>query len=33
MARIKGQASFIKWIPLLLDALRALGGAADDQVV
>ena len=31
MARIKGQASFIKWIPLLLDALRAVGGSAKSR--
>lgn len=31
MARIKGQASFIKWIPLLLDAIRALGGSAESR--
>src|ERR1039457_4898487 len=31
MARIKGQASFIKWIPLLLDALRDLGGSAESR--
>lgn len=31
MARIKGQANFIQWIPLLLDALRALGGSAESR--
>jgi restriction system protein len=31
MARSKGQANFIKWIPLLLDALRALGGSAESR--
>src|SRR4029077_18642331 len=33
MARIKGQANFVKWIPLLLDALRALGGSAISREV
>jgi hypothetical protein len=33
MARIKGQAGFIQWIPLLLDALRALGGSAESREV
>lgn len=33
MARTKGQANFIKWIPLLLDALRALGGSAESRDV
>ena len=31
MARSKGQANFIQWIPLLLDALRALGGSAESR--
>ena len=31
MARDKGQANFIQWIPLLLDALRALGGSAESR--
>ena len=31
MARNKGQANFIQWIPLLLDALRALGGSAESR--
>ena len=29
MARIKGLGTVTKWIPLLLDALRALGGSAE----
>ena len=33
MARSKGQANFIQWIPLLLDALRALGGSAESREV
>ena len=33
MARTKGQPNFIKWIPLLLDALRALGGSAESRDV
>ena len=33
MARTKGQANFIKWMPLLLDALRALGGSAESRDV
>ena len=33
MARNRGQVSFIKWIPLLLDALRALGGSAEAREV
>jgi restriction system protein len=31
MSRVKGQAGFIKWIPLLLDGLRALGGSAESR--
>ncbi len=33
MARSKRQAVFVKWIPLLLDALRALGGSAKSREV
>ncbi len=33
MARTRGKAEFVKWIPLLLDALRALGGSADSRDV
>lgn len=33
MARNKGKAEFVKWIPLLLDALRALGGSAESRDV
>jgi len=33
MARSKEQANFIKWIPLLLDALRGLGGSAESREV
>lgn len=33
MARTSGQASFMKWVPLLLDALRALGGQAGAREV
>jgi len=33
MARTKGKAEFVKWIPLLLDALRALGGSAESRDV
>jgi restriction system protein len=33
MARTKGKAEFVKWIPLLLDALRALGGSAESREV
>ena len=33
MTRSKGQANFIKWMPLLLDALRALGGSAESREV
>ncbi len=33
MARTKSKAEFVKWIPLLLDALRALGGAAESRDV
>ena len=33
MSRNKGQANFIKWIPLLLDALRTLGGSAKSREV
>jgi restriction system protein len=31
MARSKEQGNFVKWIPLLLDALRALGGSAESR--
>ncbi len=33
MARTKGKAEFVRWIPLLLDALRALGGSAESREV
>lgn len=33
MARTKGKAEFVRWIPLLLDALRALGGSAESRDV
>jgi restriction system protein len=33
MSRTKGKAEFVKWIPLLLDALRALGGSAESRDV
>jgi restriction system protein len=33
MAQIKGKTEFVKWIPLLLDALRALGGSAESREV
>ena len=33
MARTKSKAEFVKWIPLLLDALRALGGSAESRDV
>lgn len=33
MARTKGKTEFVKWIPLLLDALRALGGSAESREV
>ena len=33
MSRSKGKAEFVKWIPLLLDALRALGGSAESRDV
>ena len=33
MSRAKGKAEFVKWIPLLLDALRALGGSAESRDV
>ena len=33
MARTKGKTEFIKWIPMLLDALRALGGSAESREV
>jgi restriction system protein len=33
MARTKGQSYFIKWMPLLLDALRDLGGSAESREV
>jgi restriction system protein len=33
MARTSGQASFMRWVPLLLDALRALGGQAGAREV
>ncbi len=33
MARAKGKAEFVKWIPLLLDALHALGGSAESRDV
>ena len=31
MTRSKGQSVFVQWIPLLLDALRALGGSAESR--
>lgn len=33
MARARGKAEFVKLIPLLLDALRALGGSAESRDV
>jgi len=33
MSRNKGSATFIKWIPLVIDALRALGGSAESREV
>ncbi len=33
MSRTKSKAEFVKWIPLLLDALRALGGSAESRDV
>lgn len=33
MARVRGKAEFVKLIPLLLDALRALGGSAESRDV
>ena len=33
MSRTKGKAEFVKWVPLLLDALRALGGSAESRDV
>ena len=33
MARTKGKTEFVRWIPLLLDALRALGGSAESHDV
>ena len=33
MSRSKGKAEFVKWIPFLLDALRALGGSAESRAV
>jgi restriction system protein len=33
MARTKSKAEFVKWIPVLLDALRALGGSAESRDV
>jgi restriction system protein len=33
MARTKGKAEFVRWIPLVLDALRALGGSAETRAV
>ncbi len=33
MARAKGKAEFVRWIPLILDALRALGGSAETRSV
>ena len=33
MVRTKGKTEFVKWIPLLLDALRALGGSAESREV
>lgn len=33
MSTSKGKAEFVKWIPLLLDALRALGGSAESRDV
>ncbi len=33
MTRTRGKAEFVKWIPLLLEALRALGGSAESRDV
>jgi len=33
MARARGKAEFVKFVPLLLDALRALGGSAESRDV